>query len=146
MNMKIRSRRLAGLLLMLTLTSVHWVRSANAQATNAQMSGKVVDSTGAVIPNATIDVQNTGTGLARKVSSSSTGEYAIPSIPVGMYKLSAVAAGFKTYAQSGIVLEGGQQARLDVILQVGSASETVEVSAAAVQVDTNSATIRTEVD
>ena len=121
-------------LFLLTFTAGHGAGLAHAQATNAQMSGKVVDSTGAVIPNATIDVQNTGTGLARKVSSSSTGEYAIPSIPVGTYKLSAVAAGFKTYTQSGIVLEGGQTARVDVILQVGSASETVEVSAAAAQV------------
>jgi hypothetical protein len=133
-------------LFLLTFTAGHGAGLAHAQATNAQMSGKVVDSTGAVIPNATIDVQNTGTGLTRKVSSSSTGEYAIPSIPVGTYKLSAVAAGFKTYTQSGIVLEGGQTARVDVILQVGSASETVEVSAAAAQVDTSSAALRTEVD
>ncbi len=138
--------RLIGWLFLLALTVGYWGSLANAQATNAQISGRVVDQTGAVILNATIDVQNTGTGLARKVSSSSTGEYAIPSIPVGTYKLSAVAAGFKTYTQSGIVLEGGQTARVDVILQVGSASETVEVSAAAVQVDTSSATIRTEVD
>ncbi|GAC1416586.1 MAG: hypothetical protein NVSMB62_06410 [Acidobacteriaceae bacterium] len=138
--------RLIGRLFLLTLTAGYWASLANAQATNAQISGRVADQTGAVIPNATIDIQNTETGLTRKVSSSSTGEYAIPSVPVGTYKLSAVAAGFKTYAQSGIVLEGGQQARFDVILQVGSASETVEVTAAGGQVDTTSATIRTEVD
>ena len=119
---------------------------ANAQATNAQMSGKVVDPTGAVVPNATIDVKNTGTGLDRTVSSSASGEYVLPSLPVGTYSLKAVVAGFKTYAQSGIVLEDGQNARVDVLLQVGSSTEIVEVSAAGVQVDTSSASIRTEVD
>ncbi|MEO6803111.1 MAG: TonB-dependent receptor [Granulicella sp.] len=119
---------------------------ANAQGTTAQIVGKVADQSGAVIPNATIDVRNTGTGLARTVTSSATGEYAIPSLPVGSYSLKAVAVGFKTYSQSGINLEGGQQARLDVSLQIGSTSETVEVSAQAAQVDTSSATLRTEID
>jgi Carboxypeptidase regulatory-like domain/TonB dependent receptor len=138
--------RLIGLLSLLALTAGYWASSASAQATNAQMSGRVVDPTGAVIPNATIDVQNTGTGLARTVTSSESGEYVIPSLPVGAYRLKAVAAGFKTYTQSGIVLEGGQQARLDVTMQIGSTSETVQVDAQALQVDTSSASIRTEVD
>lgn len=137
--------RLVGSLFLLTLTAGQWVSSAHAQATNAQMSGQVVDPAGAVIPNATIDVQNTGTGLDRIVTSSATGEYVIPSLPVGTYKLKAVARGFKTYTQVGIVLEDGQNARVDVILQIGSASETVQVSANSVQVDTSSASIRTEV-
>lgn len=138
--------RLVGWLFLLTLTAGRWVGIANAQATNAQIFGKVFDQTGAVIPKATIDIQNTGTGLDRTVTSSATGEYVIPSLPVGTYKLKGVATGFKTYSQSGIVLEDGQNARVDVILQIGSATETVEVSAAAVQVDTSSAAIRTEVD
>jgi hypothetical protein len=151
MKMKAKSRlyqqfRLAGSLILLTLTAGHWVSSAHAQATNAQMLGKVVDQSGAVVPNAKIDVQNTGTGLVRTITSSSSGEYVIPSLPVGTYQLKAVAAGFKNYAQSGIVLEDGENARVDVIMQIGSASETIQVSAEAVQVDTSSASIRTEVD
>src|SRR5579863_10611099 len=138
--------RLIASLFLLTLTAGYWVSSAKAQATNDQMAGSIVDSTGAVVPNAKIDVQNTGTGLDRSVTSSATGEYVIPSLPVGTYMLKAVAAGFKSYTQSGIVLEGGQKARVDVTLQIGSASETVEVSATALQVDTSSASIRTEVD
>ncbi len=138
--------RLAGWLLILALTAGHWVSSVHAQATNAQMLGKVVDQTGAVIPNATIDIQNTGTGLDRTVISSATGEYVIPSLPVGTYMLKAVATGFKTYSQSGIILEGGQQARVDVTLEIGSTSEVVEVAGEAVQVDTTSASLRTEID
>ena len=133
-------------ILLFTLVAACLGNSAEAQATNAQMSGKIVDSTGAAVPNATIEVKNTDTGLDRTVSSSATGEYVIPSLPVGTYSLKSVVAGFKTYAQSGIVLEDGQSARVDVVLQVGSATETVEVTSAAVQVDTSSASIRTEVD
>lgn len=136
---------LAGCLLLLALTTGLWVSTANAQATNAQLSGRIVDQSGAVIPNAAIDVQNTGTGLDRIATSSATGEYVLPSLPVGTYRLKVTAAGFKTYAQTGIVLEDGQQASINVTLQVGSASQTIEVSAQAVQVDTSSASIRTEV-
>ncbi len=119
---------------------------ANAQATNAQMSGKVVDSSGAAIPNATVEVINTGTGVNRTASTSATGEYVIPSLPSGTYSLKSVVTGFKTYAQSGIVLEDGQNARVDVVLQIGSTTETIQVSANGTQVDTSSASIRTEVD
>src|ERR1700751_2391658 len=149
MDVKTKERRLhlqIGRLLLFIWTAVSCVCSANAQATNAQISGRVAAPSGAVIPNASIDVQNTGTGLVRTVTTSATGEYVIPSLPVGTYKLTAAAAGFKTYAQSGIVLENGQQARQDVVLQIGSANETVQVSAQVLQVDTSSAAIRTEID
>ena len=138
--------RLIGWMLWLTLTPGYRVSIANAQATNAQMVGRVVDQSGAAIPHATIDLQNTGTGLARTVISSSTGDYIIPSLPVGTYKLKALANGFKAYAHSGVVLEDGHQARLDIVMQIGSATDAVQVSAKAVQVDTSAATIRTEVD
>lgn len=137
---------LAMAVLLFTLSAGIVGNLANAQATNAQMSGRVIDATGAVIPDTTIDVQNIGTGLTRTVSSSPTGEYVITSLPVGTYKLKASVAGFKTYSQSGIVLENGQTARVDVILQIGNANETVQVLANAVQVDTSSASIRSEVD
>jgi hypothetical protein len=133
-------------ILLFTLATACLGNFAKAQGTTAQIVGKVADQTGAVVTNATIDVQNTGTGLGRTVTSSASGEYVIPSLPVGKYRLKAVAAGFKTYSQSGIDLEGGQQARLDVTLEIGSTSETVQVSAQAVQVDTSSGTLRTEVD
>jgi hypothetical protein len=132
--------------LLFTLAAACLGSLAKAQGTTAQIFGKVADQTGAAIPNATIDVQNTETGLGRTVTSSATGEYVIPSLPIGSYSLKAVATGFKTYSQSGIGLEGGQQARLDVTLQIGSTTETVQVSSEAVQVDTGSATLRTEVD
>jgi hypothetical protein len=119
---------------------------ARAQATNAQVLGKVADPTGAAIPNASVSIKNHGTGLERTVTSSNDGDYVIPSLPVGSYTLTVTVAGFKSYTQSGITLEGGQQARLNPSLSIGSTSETVEVSGQAIQVDTATSTLRTEVD
>jgi hypothetical protein len=139
------SRSVLGVLIF-TLAVVCLGSFARAQATNAQIGGRVIDQTGAMVPNATIVVLNVGTGLERTVSTSSLGEYVIPSLPLGTYKLTTAAAGFKNYAQSGIILENGQSARLDVTLEVGSANATVEVTTSVVQVDTSSAAIRTEID
>jgi Carboxypeptidase regulatory-like domain/TonB dependent receptor len=132
--------------LLFTLAAAYLGSFANAQGTTAQIVGKVADQTGAVIPNAPIDVQNTGTGLVRHAQSTAEGSYVIPSLPVGTYTLNVSMKGFKGFQQSGIVLEAGQRARIDVNMQVGAANETIEVSTAAVQVDTSSAAIRTEVD
>ncbi len=99
-----------------------------------------------MIPGATVKAENSGTNLGRTVTSTESGEYVIPSLPVGSYSLTAIAPGFKAFSQSGIILEGGQQARLDVSMQIGNVNETVEVTGAAVQVDTSSASLRTEVD
>lgn len=150
MKMKAKSRlyqqfRLVGRLFLLTLIAARCVSSAHAQATNAQINGMVMDKTGAVIPNATIEVQNAGTGLGRTVTSSATGDYVIPSLPVGTYVLKVAAKGFKTYTQSGIILVDGQLARVVVTLQPGSATETVQVSENPLQVNTTSASINTEV-
>ena len=98
--------RLIGWLLSVMLTVGYGVKAARAQATNAQILGKVLDTTGAAIPNATINIKNSGTGLDRTVTSSGDGDYAISSLPVGLYTLTAIATGFKTYNQIGIVLEG----------------------------------------
>jgi hypothetical protein len=132
--------------LLFTLVAASLGSFANAQGTTAQIVGKVADQTGAVIPNAPIDVQNTGTGLVRHAQSTAEGSYVIPSLPVGTYTLNVSMKGFKGFHQSGIVLEVGQSARIDVSLQIGATSETIEVSTAAVQVDTTSGAMRTEID
>ena len=70
-----------------------------------------------------------GDRLAKGIVLRRDGEYILANLPVGPYQIEVSKEGFSKYTQSGIVLEGGQQARLDVILQIGSASETVEVVA-----------------
>jgi Carboxypeptidase regulatory-like domain/TonB dependent receptor len=133
-------------ILLITLIAACLGSMMEAQAPTAQIVGKITEQTGAAVPKAAIDVDNTGTGLKRRATSSAEGDYVIPSLPVGTYTVKVAAQGFKAFSQSGIGLEGGQSARVDVRLQIGSATETVQVSASAVQVDTSSASIRTEVD
>jgi hypothetical protein len=108
--------------------------------------GKVFDPTGAAIVGALVDIQNTGTGLKRHGITTFEGDYVMPSLPVGSYMVNVAAPGFKTFSQSGISVEVGQNARVDAHLEMGRGIEKIEVSAAALQVDTASAAMRTEVD
>jgi hypothetical protein len=151
MDVKTTGRRLllklqfVGWLLMLALTALYSASSAHAQAINAQIIGKVLDASGAAIPNAKIEAFNVETGIGRTTISSPAGEYVIPSLLIGTYRLQVQAQGFRTYTQSGIVLVGGESARVNVILRIGSVSQTVNVLANAVQVNTTSASISTNI-
>src|SRR3954462_6454824 len=78
--------------------------AAWAQAT-AQLSGTVKDSSGAVLPGVTVTVTQTGTGFSRTVVTETSGTYVVPTLPTGPYKLEATLQGFRTYAQTGIVLQ-----------------------------------------
>src|SRR5262245_16772201 len=77
---------------------------ASAQST-AQVSGTVSDQTGAVLPGVEVTVTQTETGLTRTAVTNETGSYTITSLPVGSYRLEATLPGFRTYAQTGIVLQ-----------------------------------------
>src|ERR1051326_7911400 len=105
----------------------------------AQISGTVRDSSGAVLPGVEITATQTETGTARMTISNETGFYVLPSLPLGPYKLEAALAGFRTFVQAGIVLQVNSNPVIDVALQVGQVTETVEVQANASQVETRSA-------
>ena len=117
-----------------------------AQGVRATIVGRVADDSGAVVPGATITVTNTGTNESRSVVVNDNGDYAIPQLAPGQYTLTAEYTGFNKVVRSGIVLETGQQARLDLVLKVGAVTEDVEVIAAAALVTTESATIGNVVD
>src|SRR5690348_12998316 len=110
----------AGLLLSLAVCSSAW-----AQAT-AQISGAVQDASGAVLPGAEVVVTQTDTGASRMTITNETGRYVVPNLPVGPYKLEASLPGFRTFAQSGIVLQVGDNPTVNITLQVGQVSEQVE--------------------
>ncbi|MSO30844.1 MAG: carboxypeptidase regulatory-like domain-containing protein, partial [Acidobacteria bacterium] len=80
--------------------------SAWAQAT-AQMTGTVRDDSGAVLPGVTVTVTQTDTGVTRTVVTEGSGSYVIQNLPTGPYKLEVSLQGFKTYVQTGIVLQVG---------------------------------------
>ncbi len=99
-----------------------------AQGT-AQISGAVVDASGARLPGAEVTATQTATGLVRTVVSNETGSYALPSLPTGPYKLEVSLPGFRTFVQTGIVLEVNGNPVFNVTLDVGQVTQTVEVQA-----------------
>ena len=99
-----------------------------AQVASAELSGNVIDSSGAVVPNATVTATNVETSIAHTVPSGKSGDYVIPSLPPGNYTLTAEAPGFSKLEQTGIVLQINQQARVDLTLKVGQTAETVNVT------------------
>src|SRR5579859_3387565 len=109
--------------------------------TNARFSGTVKDQTGAVVESAKVTLTNQATGISRTTTTGSDGSYLFPLVDAGIYRLTVEHAGFKTNIQTDITLEVNQNGRLDVSLQLGQTSETVEVTAAVPQVDTTGAVL-----
>src|SRR5438552_8824936 len=104
--------------------------------TTAQISGSVKDASGAVLPGVEVTATQTATGAMRAAVSNETGSYVLSNLPIGPYKLEAALAGFRTFSQTGIVLQVDANPVLNVTLQVGQVSETVEVQADATLVET----------
>lgn len=111
-----------------------------AQATG-QLTGSITDNTGAAVPGAEITVVNTATKFERKVSTTETGDYTIPFLPPGEYTVTITKQGFRQARRDGVRLEVNQVARIDVSLEVGSVSETVEVTGAAPMIESDTSSI-----
>src|SRR5579862_2076435 len=109
--------------------------AAFAQVNRGTITGIVTDQSGAVVPDVAITITNVGTGVANNVTSNSDGVYTVPLLDPAAYKLTAVKEGFKKYTQSNIVINVGSTIRVDFSLSLGSKTETVEVVAAALQVE-----------
>jgi len=99
----------------------------------------VKDSSGAVLPGVEVTATNTGTQFTRKVTTDAEGAYALRLLPLGPYKVEATAQGFKTFAQSNIVVEVGRNLRVDPVLELGAFSEVVETVVNAPLVETATA-------
>jgi hypothetical protein len=112
--------------------------AVSAFAQEATIVGTVTDPTGAAVPNATITITNTETGVARSLPTNASGDYVAPDLNIGHYNVRANATGFKVAEQKGLTLDVGDRTRVDFKLVVGSASEqvTVEANAVSVQTDT----------
>jgi outer membrane receptor protein involved in Fe transport len=120
---------------------------ASPQAVSgAKIHGVVTDSSGAVISGATVSAYQTSSGAATTGVSSSSGEYLLPDLAVGKYTLRITASGFKTFEQTGIVLQVGNDVRIDATLAVGAETATVTVSASVSQVQTEDNAVSTVVD
>src|SRR6185503_16206219 len=109
--------------------------AAWAQAT-AQISGTVRDSSGGVLPGADVTVTQTETGLTRNTVTETDGNFAIPGLPVGPYRLEVMLSGFKSYTQTGIVLQVGSAPNIPVTLSIGTVAENVTVTGESPLIDT----------
>ena len=112
-----------------------------AQDINGNIAGVVTDESGAVVPNAVVTAVNTATSARFTANSNQEGQYAVRTIPVGVYDLTAEAPGFRKYEAKGIRLQLNETARVDIPMKVGATAEFVVVSATAVSVDTTTAVL-----
>src|SRR4029434_440804 len=95
------------------------------------MTGSVTHPSGAVVPGVTVSVTNEGTGLERKVVTSSGGVFNVPNLDVGTYRVTVTATGFATSERSGLVLSSNQVLNIDASLKLETTSTVTEVQAAA---------------
>lgn len=111
-----------------------------AQSTNQSIQGLVTDSSGAVVSGAKVTVTNEDTGISRSVDTNNSGNYSFPIMAVGNYDVKVELSGFKAEQVKGLRLETAAQLRQDFVLEVGNLAEVVEVSAAAVTLNTENST------
>jgi len=137
-------RRLQFCLVVFALLALTW--SAFAQVQNGQFTGTVTDPTGAAIANAKVTVTNAAINMNTTVATNSSGNYTVKELPVGSYKLTVEAPGFKTASNVNVPMNAGVIAHVDFKLQIGKASEVVEVTGELAQVNTEDAKLATTVN
>src|SRR2546426_3883978 len=130
-------------LLLFALTFSLAAPSSFGQIVNASLTGTVTDPTGAAAPEATVTATETATGQATKTATDVTGNYNLPSLAPGTYTITVEKTGFKSTVLTGITLQVNQKAQVDVQIQVGQVTTSVEVSGAAPLVETNTASVGT---
>ncbi len=126
---------LAGALLLIVALSP--TECVFGQATEGTIFGLLRDPSGAVVTTATVNVENVDTGVVRTTHPNETGEYVVSNLPLGSYRVSVEAAGFKRSLQPPVTLTVKARIRVDMTLEVGEATQSVEVSAAAALIKTD---------
>ena len=118
----------------------------NAQIIYGSVVGTVTDSAGALVPGATIRLQDMQTGLTREATSNDSGGFKVSTIPAGTYKVTVSKSGFGDVVLNDITVIANTDQRVDAIMKAGGTVETVNVSAEAQQLQTDRAEVRTELD
>src|SRR5438094_119840 len=112
-----------------------------AQLPTGTILGVVKDTSGAVIPGASLTIINIDTSLTRFGSSSEDGSYRFPALPVGRYRIEVMKEGFSALTRTGITLEVAQEATIELVLEVGSPAQSVTVAEEVPLVQTTSSTM-----
>ena len=115
--------------------------ASSAQTATGQITGTVRDASGAVTADVKVVITNQQTGLTRETKTGTNGDYVVPLLPVGNYLISAEHTGFKTAVHSDVPLTVDSIQRVDMVLEPGNVTETVEVQATRMALDTASATV-----
>ena len=111
---------------------------AYGQGTTSRVTGTVVDTTGAAVPGATVNLTNEATNISFTTQTSGSGAYAFDLIPAGVYSVSVEKSGFKKFVATGTVVQINQPATVNITMEVGDVSAQVTVQAAAEAVQTSS--------
>ena len=115
--------------------------ASSVWAQTAQITGRVIDSSGAVVPDAEVTVKNTATQVTTVTRTNGSGDYTTPNLVVGSYSVAVTREGFKKYERSGITLEVGQKAKIDVALEAGLVSQSIDVVADVSRVNATSGAV-----
>ncbi len=118
-------RPLAIVILALTLTLV-----SIAQVERATITGAITDRNGAIVPGATVRITNEGTNETANLQTDTAGQYTASNLNPGSYTIEIEKSGFSKHINKGFVVQVGQTARLDVVMDVGSVTQSVEVTGA----------------
>src|SRR6266849_1555059 len=132
--------------LLVTALALLLSNPASAQRTTGTLRGQVLDPTGAVVPDATVTITNQETGVTVKVTTTSAGTYAAPSLIPGLYKITVEAKGFKGFQLKDVNVSANQDNVADARLDLGVATEIVEVSSGAVEIQTSSSALNNTFD
>ncbi|HYA64516.1 MAG TPA: carboxypeptidase-like regulatory domain-containing protein, partial [Candidatus Sulfotelmatobacter sp.] len=111
---------------------------AEAQSTGGRIRGTVTDPSGGAIAGVTVTLINTATNTARNATTGGTGEYLFLEVPVGIYEIDVTQTGFKKFVHKDITVDLNAVVSVDITLQVGGGTETVEVTGEPPVVDTSS--------
>ncbi|MDP2999374.1 MAG: TonB-dependent receptor, partial [Bryobacterales bacterium] len=142
-----RVNRNRGVVFFSILLSTFLVPGCYGQAVAvAEVHGQVLDSSNSTIPGAQVKMTQTATQYVRSATSGADGTYSLPNLPVGPYTFEVTAAGFKTYVQSGIILQVGSSIQVNATLQVGAVTENIQVTAGANMVETRSNSVAQVID
>lgn len=114
-----------------------------AQTDRGTITGTVTDSSGARVAGAAVNITAVSTGITTKVISNADGNYSLPNLQIGKYNVSVEHPGFKKYTQEGIVLNTGQTVGVDISLQVGNVTETVQVTSEGPQLQAETTSLST---
>src|SRR5215471_7728757 len=116
-----------------------------AQGDRGIITGTVKDASGAAMPNAVVTAVNLLTNTNYKTSTTASGDFTVPGLPVGSYSVRVENTGFKTHVENNVAVAAGATVRLDVTMEVGATQQTIEVQAHAAVLTTDTARVSTEV-